>query len=111
MLIYGQARQEANALFDYQMKQVAAALPSQFADPVVPPFIVEGGAGADLLHADEDVVIHIWDAPAAAFTCRMRIRRCRHAPNWASRTSPPAKVNGGSTACNSGPRWCRSRSP
>ncbi|MGN5479342.1 ATP-binding protein [Cupriavidus basilensis] len=61
VLIYGQARQEANALFDYQMKQVAAALPSQFADPVVPPFIVEGGAGADLLHADEDVVIHIWD--------------------------------------------------
>ncbi|CAG2145913.1 Adaptive-response sensory-kinase SasA [Cupriavidus yeoncheonensis] len=61
VLIYGQARQEANALFDYQMKQVAAALPSQFAVPVAPPFFVEGGAGADLLHADEDVVIHIWD--------------------------------------------------
>ncbi|WER49536.1 ATP-binding protein [Cupriavidus sp. WKF15] len=61
VLIYGQARQEANALFDYQMKQVAAALPSQFADPVAPPFLVEGGAGVDLLHADEDVVIHIWD--------------------------------------------------
>ncbi|CAG9177083.1 Swarming motility regulation sensor protein RssA [Cupriavidus laharis] len=60
-LIYGQARQEANALFDYQMKQVAAALPSQFADPVAPPFFMEGGAGTDLLHADEDVVIHIWD--------------------------------------------------
>ncbi len=60
-LIYGQARQEANALFDYQMKQVAAALPSQFADPVAPPFFAEGGASADLLHADEDVVIHIWD--------------------------------------------------
>ena len=37
VLIYGQARQEANALFDYQMKQVAAALPSQFSDPVAPP--------------------------------------------------------------------------
>jgi two-component system OmpR family sensor kinase len=61
VLIYGQARQEANALFDYQMKQVAAALPSQFADPVAPPFLMEGGPGADLLHADEDVVIHIWD--------------------------------------------------
>ncbi|BDB28601.1 sensor histidine kinase N-terminal domain-containing protein [Cupriavidus sp. P-10] len=57
-LIYGQARQEANALFDYQMKQMAAALPSQFADPVVPPFI---GSPGDLSHADEDVVIHIWD--------------------------------------------------
>lgn len=60
-LIYGQARQEANALFDYQMKQVAAALPSQF-NPVVQPFDPSiNGTGADLLHADEDVVIHIWD--------------------------------------------------
>ncbi|MGY2488724.1 sensor histidine kinase [Cupriavidus sp. CP313] len=58
VLIYGQARQEANALFDYQMKQMAAALPSQFADPVAPPFL---GAPGDLAHADEDVVIHIWD--------------------------------------------------
>ncbi|WP_244788454.1 sensor histidine kinase [Cupriavidus pauculus] len=60
-LIYGQARQEANALFDYQMKQVAAALPSQFSAPVAPQFDAGSGAGADLLHADEDVVIHIWD--------------------------------------------------
>ena len=37
-LIYAQARQEANALFDYQMKQVAAALPSQFPSPIAPPF-------------------------------------------------------------------------
>lgn len=66
-LIYGQARQEANALFDYQMKQVAAALPSQFADPVMPPFVAQqspgapGSPGDSLFHADEDVVIHIWD--------------------------------------------------
>ncbi len=60
-LIYGQARQEANALFDYQMKQVAAALPSQFSTPVAPPFDPDGPTSADLLHADEDVVIHIWD--------------------------------------------------
>lgn len=62
-LIYAQARQEANALFDYQMKQVAAALPSQFPSPMAPPF--DGGNGStaseDLLHADDDVVIHIWD--------------------------------------------------
>ncbi|MDK3023713.1 ATP-binding protein [Cupriavidus taiwanensis] len=57
-LIYGQARQEANALFDYQMKQMAAALPSQFPAPVAPPFV---GAPGDLAHAEEDVVIHIWD--------------------------------------------------
>lgn len=63
-LIYAQARQEANALFDYQMKQVAAALPSQFPAPVAPPFDAGDGSGAraDLLHADGDVVIHIWDA-------------------------------------------------
>lgn len=61
-LIYGQARQEANALFDYQMKQLAAALPSQFQAPMAPPFDGGGSAtGADLLRADEDVVIHIWD--------------------------------------------------
>ncbi len=60
-LIYGQARQEANALFDYQMKQVAAALPSQFAGPMVRPFGAPNGAAGDLLHAEEDVVIHIWD--------------------------------------------------
>lgn len=60
-LIYGQARQEANALFDYQMKQLAAALPSQFSAPVAPPFDSGSATGADLLHADEDVVIHIWD--------------------------------------------------
>ncbi|GAA7760294.1 MAG: HAMP domain-containing histidine kinase [Burkholderiaceae bacterium] len=60
-LIYGQARQEANALFDYQMKQLAAALPSQFSAPVAPPFDSGSPTGADLLHADEDVVIHIWD--------------------------------------------------
>ncbi|MEK7319955.1 ATP-binding protein [Cupriavidus metallidurans] len=60
-LIYGQARQEANALFDYQMKQLAAALPSQFSAPAPPPFDSGSATGADLLHADEDVVIHIWD--------------------------------------------------
>jgi two-component system OmpR family sensor kinase len=60
-LIYGQARQEANALFDYQMKQLAAALPSQFSAPIAPPFDPGSETGAELLHADEDVVIHIWD--------------------------------------------------
>lgn len=61
LLIYGQARQEANALFDYQMKQVAAALPSQFANPVMPSFAPPEPPGGSLFHAGEDVVIHIWD--------------------------------------------------
>ncbi|CAG9169478.1 ATP-binding protein [Cupriavidus respiraculi] len=61
-LIYAQARQEANALFDYQMKQVASALPRQFAGPALPPFEPPMSApGEGLFRADEDVVIHIWD--------------------------------------------------
>jgi two-component system OmpR family sensor kinase/two-component system sensor histidine kinase QseC len=61
-LIYAQARQEANALFDYQMKQVASALPSQFAGSAMPSFEPPLSAPADsLFRADEDVVIHIWD--------------------------------------------------
>lgn len=53
LLIYAQARQEANALFDYQMQQVAAALPSRWIDPPPP-------ALAGIAH-DDDVVIRIWD--------------------------------------------------
>ena len=59
-LIYAQARQEANALFDYQMQQVAAALPSQWIDP--PPPALAAIAG------DDDVVIH-WLGSAAATCC------------------------------------------
>ncbi|MGY8526729.1 ATP-binding protein [Paracidovorax citrulli] len=64
-LIYGQARQEANALFDYQMRQMAAALPSQFSGPMLPP-LPPPGTGLDpnqdsLFGSGEEVVIHIWD--------------------------------------------------
>ncbi|WP_064576789.1 ATP-binding protein [Cupriavidus gilardii] len=61
-LIYGQARQEANALFDYQMRQVALALPSQFSGPALPSLSPPLPPGTDnLFRSDEDVVIHIWD--------------------------------------------------
>lgn len=64
-LIYGQARQEANALFDYQMRQMAAALPSQFSGPMLPPLPPPGtelDPGQDsLFGSGEEVVIHIWD--------------------------------------------------
>lgn len=64
-LIYAQARQEANALFDYQMRQVAAALPAQFDGPALPslspPSPPLPAAGDNLFRSDEDVVIHIWD--------------------------------------------------
>ena len=60
VLIYAQAREEANALFDYQMQQVAAALPIQFANPATPSF-GPPIPGDDLLRGDDEVVIHIWD--------------------------------------------------
>ncbi|MFW6073785.1 ATP-binding protein [uncultured Ralstonia sp.] len=53
VLIYAQARQEANALFDYQMQQVAAALPSQWIEPPPPALAA--------IARDDDVVIRIWD--------------------------------------------------
>lgn len=53
-VLYVQAREEANQLFDYQMKQMAAALPSEFFG-----YVVSGRAG-DFL-PQEDIVIQIWD--------------------------------------------------
>ncbi len=53
-LVYLKARDEANELFDYQMRQMAASMPSQVLGPLAGhrPF------GLDI---DEDVVIQIWD--------------------------------------------------
>lgn len=53
-LIYRQAREEANALFDYQMKQIAASLPHR-------AFLPMGPVVGDDLDVAEDVVIQIWD--------------------------------------------------
>ncbi len=53
-LVYLQAREEANGLFDYQMKQIAASLPRQAFQPMGPVV----GDGIDMT---EDVVIQIWD--------------------------------------------------
>jgi len=50
-LIYRQALAEANELFDYQLQEIAAALPSE-------PFAQILGAHSD---ADEGVVIQIWN--------------------------------------------------
>ncbi|HEX5539641.1 MAG TPA: ATP-binding protein [Methylophilaceae bacterium] len=53
-LLYLQAREQANQLFDYQMKQMAAAVPSEFFGYVV------SGHAEDFL-PQEDVIIQIWD--------------------------------------------------
>lgn len=52
--LYLQARAEANQLFDYQMQQVATALPSQFL-ATAPPGL------ANPFESEPNVVIQIWD--------------------------------------------------
>ncbi len=53
-LVYLQAREEANELFDYQMQQMAASMPSQ-------PFAPLTAARVFGLGVDDEVVIQIWD--------------------------------------------------
>lgn len=53
-VLYLQAREEANQIFDYQMKQLAASLPSQPFAPVYP----ERGDRGDV---ERDIVIQMWD--------------------------------------------------
>ena len=53
-LLYVQARQEANEIFDYQMKQLAASLPNQPFAPLSPSH----PAQPDM---ERDIVIQIWD--------------------------------------------------
>jgi two-component system OmpR family sensor kinase len=53
-LLYIQARKEANQIFDYQMKQVAASLPHQPFSPVAPN-------GPEQPDFENDIVIQIWN--------------------------------------------------
>lgn len=51
-IVFAQAREEANELFDYQMKQLAASFPAGTFVPVAPARTEE---------SEEDIVIQIWD--------------------------------------------------
>ena len=53
-LLYLQAREEANRLFDYQLQQIAAAVPSEFFG-----YVVSGRA--DEFLPQENIIIQIWD--------------------------------------------------
>ncbi|MES2105366.1 MAG: ATP-binding protein [Pseudomonadota bacterium] len=53
-MIYVQAREQANQLFDYQMKQLVASLPSQSYAPLIP-------TRPELSNIQEDIIIQIWD--------------------------------------------------
>jgi two-component system OmpR family sensor kinase len=54
VVLFLQAREEANQLFDYQMEQVASALPRRFMASVPPGL-------EDRFEATPNVVIQIWD--------------------------------------------------
>ena len=54
VVVYMQAREEANQIFDYQMKQLAASLPRQ-------PFATLGPDLPGLPDTERDVVIQIWN--------------------------------------------------
>lgn len=54
LAVYRQAREEANALFDYQLQQMAASLPNEAFGPLQIPH-------ADDEDLDDDVVVQIWD--------------------------------------------------
>jgi len=53
VVLYLKARDEANEIFDYQMKQLAAALPSKSFIPVPPTRANRPNI--------EDIIIQIWD--------------------------------------------------
>lgn len=54
-MIYVQAREQANQLFDYQMKQLVASLPTQSYAPLIP-------TRPELSNIQEDIIIQIWDS-------------------------------------------------
>lgn len=51
--LYFQARGEANEIFDYQMRQIAASLPRQAFAPIAP--------GQDMPGLDDEIMMQIWD--------------------------------------------------
>jgi two-component system, OmpR family, sensor kinase len=53
IVLYFQARGEANEIFDYQMRQIAASLPRQGFAPIAP--------GQDLPGLDDEIMMQIWD--------------------------------------------------
>ena len=52
--LYFQARGEANEIFDYQMRQIAASLPRQAFAPIAP--------GQALPGMDDEIMMQIWDS-------------------------------------------------
>ena len=53
-VLYFQARDEANEIFDYQMRQIAASLPRQAFAPIAP--------GQDVPGLDDEIMMQIWNS-------------------------------------------------
>jgi two-component system OmpR family sensor kinase len=53
IVLYFQAHGEANEIFDYQMRQIAASLPRQGFAPIAP--------GQDVPGLDDEIMMQIWD--------------------------------------------------
>jgi len=53
-VLYFQARDEANEIFDYQMRQIAASLPRQAFAPIAP--------SEDLPGLDDEIMMQIWNS-------------------------------------------------
>lgn len=54
IVLYFQASAEANDIFDYQMRQIAASLPRQAFAPISP--------GQDVPGLDDEIMMQIWDS-------------------------------------------------
>lgn len=54
LVLYFQAREEANEIFDYQMSQIAASLPRQAFAPIAPD--------RDLPGLDDEIMMQIWNS-------------------------------------------------
>ena len=54
IVLYFQAREEANTIFDYQMRQIAASLPRQAFAPMMP--------GQDLPGLGDEIMMQIWNS-------------------------------------------------
>lgn len=52
--LYFQARGEANQIFDYQMRQIAASLPRQAFSPISP--------GQQFPELEDEIMMQIWDS-------------------------------------------------
>jgi signal transduction histidine kinase len=100
--LYFQARGEANQIFDYQMRQIAASLPRQAFSPISP--------GQQFPELEDEIMMQIWDSRGSVIYHSHARGPCRARPSWALPTCAGPMACGASTAPRSAVPWCRWRS-